>query len=56
MDVQNLNQIGTLNDGSPRVMELIDPCRAATVRRYAAELADHNGNSHCHRRFDIEAL
>ena len=37
-------------------MKLIDPRRAAIVRRYAADLADHNGNSDGYAQAELDLL
>ena len=37
-------------------MKLINPCRAAIVRRYAADLADHNGNSDGYAQAELDLL
>ena len=39
-----------------RVMKLIDPRRSAIVRRYAADLADHNGNSDGYAQAELDLL
>ena len=41
---------------SRRVMKLIDPRRSAIVRRYAADLADHNGNSDGYAQAELDLL
>ena len=37
-------------------MKLIDPRRSAIVRRYAADLADHNGNSDGYAQAELDLL
>ena len=41
---------------SPRVMNLLDPRQAAIVRRYAAMLTDHNGNSNGYAQVQLDLL
>ena len=37
-------------------MNLLDPCRAAIVSRYAVDLADHNGHSDGYAQVELELL
>ena len=37
-------------------MKFIDPRRSAIVRRYAADLADHNGNSDGYAQAKLDLL
>ena len=39
-----------------RVMKLINPRRSAIVRRYAADLSDHNGNSDGYAQAELDLL
>ena len=41
---------------SRRVMKSLDPRRSAIVRRYAADLADHNGNSDGYAQVELDLL
>ena len=41
---------------SHRVMKLIDPRRSAIVMRYAADLADHKGNSDGYAQAEVDLL
>ena len=51
-----LQRHGQSRRPSPRVMKSLDPCRAAMVRRYAAELPDHNGSSDGCALLELDAL
>ena len=55
-EVQNSNVMDQSRRPSPRVMKSLDPCRAAMVRRYAAELPDHNGSSDRCALLELDAL